>query len=66
MKAMGIYSDITELIPGGQAGLDQMPGASAYEATLSNLHGSFMVMAIQCAAFLLLTLGSLLFLKHNR
>ena len=66
MKAMGIYSDITELIPGGQAGLDLVPGASAYEATLSNLHGSFMVMAIQCVAFLLLTLGSLLFLKHNR
>ena len=66
MKATGIYSDVTQLIPGGQAGVDQFPGADAYQATFSNLHGSFVVMIIQFAAFLLLTFGSLLFLKHNR
>ena len=66
MKATGIYSDVTQLIPGGQAGVDQFPGADAYQATFSNLHGSFVVMTIQFAAFLLLTFGSLLFLKHNR
>lgn len=66
MKAMGIYSDITDLIPGGQAAIDQMPGAGSYAATLNNLNGSFILMASQCIVFLLLTLSSLLFLKHNR
>ncbi len=66
IKAMGIFSDVTELIPGGQPMIEKVPGAEAYEATLGNLQGSFSVMGVQCVVFLTLTLMSLLFLKHNR
>ncbi len=66
IKAMGIFSDVTELIPGGQAMIEKVPGAEAYEATVNNLQGSFSVMGVQCVVFLTLTLMSLLFLKHNR
>jgi len=66
IKAMGIFSDVTELIPGGQAVIDQVPGAGAYGATVTNLQGSLSVMGAQCVVFLTLTLASLLFLKHNR
>jgi len=66
IKSMGIFSDITELVPGGQAVIEQVPGADAYEATLANLHGSFSTMGVQSAVFLMLTLASLLFLRHNR
>ena len=66
IKAMGVFSDITQLIPGGQLAVDRINGANAYETTISNLDGSFMIMALQLIVFIMITFGSLLFLKHNR
>ena len=66
IKAMGIFSDVTKLVPGGQAVIEQVPGADAYVATIANLQGSFSTMGVQSAVFLMLTLASLLFLRHNR
>ncbi len=66
MKAMGAFSSITDLIPGGSTGIEQFVGVNAYAATYGNLNHSLLVMSIQCIAFLLLTLSSLLFLRHNR
>jgi hypothetical protein len=63
---MGIFSDVTKLVPGGQAVIEQVPGADAYVVTLANLQGSFSTMGVQSAVFLILTLASLLFLRHNR
>lgn len=66
MKLMGIYSDITKLIPGGEEAIKQVDGASAYEALTRNLHDSYEVLVIQFFAFVGLTLVSLFAAKHNR
>jgi ABC-type multidrug transport system permease subunit len=66
MKLMGAFSNVTQLVPGGQSAIKALDGASAYEAMSSNIHNSFTVLFLQFFIFLALTFTSLLYLKHNK
>lgn len=66
MKLMGIYSDVTGLIPGGAEAIKHVKGADAYEAVLSNVHSSYLMLATQFCVFILITLLSLFLGKQNK
>jgi ABC-type multidrug transport system permease subunit len=66
MKLMGIYSNVIQLIPGGNSAINLVDSSSAYEAIISNIHHSFFMLFLQFVAFLALAFASLLYLKHNK
>ena len=62
MISIGIYTNIESLIPIGQV----LPGSTAYESTWGNLSHSLIMLIGQTFIFLLLSLLSLYFVKHNK
>lgn len=62
MISIGIYTNIESLIPNGQT----LPGSTAYESTWENLSHSLIMLLGQTFIFLLLSLLSLYFVKHNK
>jgi ABC-type multidrug transport system ATPase subunit len=66
MRALGSVTDITSLIPGGKAAVDQVSGAIDYTSTHETVVESLLVLSTQAAILIVVTLLSLLFYKRNR
>jgi hypothetical protein len=66
MRGIGSISEITNLIPGGRVAINQITGATDYEATTANVTESLQVLAAQSFVLIIATLLILLFYKRNR
>ena len=66
MRAIGSVTQITELIPGGQAAIERIAGAQDYEPVRDTVTEAIQVLSLQSAILLGVTLLSLLFYKRNR
>jgi len=66
MRALGAYTEITGLIPGGDKGIARVAGALDYENTLDNINQSLSTLGAQAACLLTGTLLILLFHKRNK
>ena len=66
MLAIGAVSQITDLIPGGQDGINLIPGAEDYEPIKETILEAISVLSLQSIILLAATLFALLFYKRNR
>ncbi|MFM2157807.1 MAG: hypothetical protein RLZZ124_281 [Cyanobacteriota bacterium] len=66
MRALGSVTEITGLIPGGEAAISQAPGAMDYATNGDTVTQSIMVLIAQSACLLIASLFILLFAKRNR
>lgn len=62
MKALGAFSDVQALVLKGMI----FPGSDAYKASRETIHNSMLILVIQTTIFLLLTITTLKFMRHNR